>query len=64
MVKLIDNPLKPTTSGRCRYCRCTYYNACEEGCEWIDRQHTVCSTPNCLFRWCKAMAALCRRVDG
>lgn len=31
-------------SGICRVCGCTDDNACEEGCIWVDKEHTLCST--------------------
>lgn len=30
--------------GRCRFCGCTQLNACPEGCWWINRAETVCSS--------------------
>lgn len=33
---------KPTF-GVCRVCGCTDNAACEEGCSWVDRGHTLCS---------------------
>ena len=29
--------------GTCRYCGCTFDNACPEGCEWVDDEQTICS---------------------
>ena len=39
------------SSGRCRYCHCTDDHACDEGCEWIDDAHTVCSNTVCMHRY-------------
>jgi hypothetical protein len=50
-----NNPLKATTPGRCRYCRCTDERACDDGCSWADFQHTVCDSPWCLQRWAAAL---------
>jgi hypothetical protein len=27
----------------CRYCGCTPFQACAEGCEWVDSKCTICS---------------------
>jgi hypothetical protein len=32
------------TSGRCRWCGCTDAAACELGCSWRNRAHTLCSS--------------------
>lgn len=37
--------------GRCRYCGCTDDRACEEGCRWYDREHTVCDSPRCVNKF-------------
>lgn len=29
--------------GVCRYCGCTFENACPAGCEWLDSEQTFCS---------------------
>ncbi len=29
--------------GVCRYCGCTFDNACPQGCEWLDSEQTFCS---------------------
>lgn len=52
----INNPLPPTESNRCRYCRCTTMSACDEGCDWADRQQTVCDTQVCLYRFAAALS--------
>jgi hypothetical protein len=57
----IRNPLPATTPGRCRYCRCTDARACDEGCAWLDRHGTVCSSPECVQRWAFALARLYRK---
>jgi hypothetical protein len=54
----IFNPLPATTPGRCRYCRCTDALACDDGCTWLDTQHTVCSSSECVQRWAFALARL------
>lgn len=28
---------------RCRWCRCTYFDPCPEGCGWANREHTLCT---------------------
>lgn len=33
----------PPTSGVCRRCGCTDDWGCPEGCEWVDKEHTLCS---------------------
>lgn len=30
-------------SGRCRFCGCTHFNPCPEGCGWVDPGQTVCT---------------------
>jgi hypothetical protein len=30
-------------SGVCRACGCTDDEACEDGCFWVDPEHTLCS---------------------
>jgi len=30
--------------GTCRVCGCTDDNACEQGCWWVDEEHTLCSS--------------------
>jgi len=30
-------------AGVCRFCRCTHFNPCPEGCWWADRAQTLCS---------------------
>jgi hypothetical protein len=37
--------------GICRYCGCTDDYACEEGCWWVDKAHTVCSNDACCDRY-------------
>jgi hypothetical protein len=34
-------------SGTCRYCACTEYMACEQGCTWVDGAQSICSA--CLI---------------
>jgi hypothetical protein len=29
--------------GLCRFCGCTYYHPCPEGCGWADRKQTLCT---------------------
>lgn len=31
------------TPGICRFCRCSHFNPCPEGCWWADRAETLCS---------------------
>lgn len=31
-------------SGRCRFCRCTHFSPCPEGCAWANRDQTVCTS--------------------
>lgn len=38
-------------SGICRYCLCTEQRACEQGCSWVDRRQTVCSSEECVAQW-------------
>lgn len=33
-----------TPAGVCRFCGCSEYDACEEGCYWADRTFRLCST--------------------
>lgn len=34
---------KSPRSGTCRVCGCMDRCACDGGCEWVDRAHTLCS---------------------
>ena len=42
-------------SGVCRFCGCTYGNACKLGdgttCAWRDNRHTICSNPVCQLHY-------------
>jgi hypothetical protein len=29
--------------GRCRWCGCTYYEPCANGCGWANREQTLCT---------------------
>lgn len=29
--------------GRCRWCRCTEYEPCANGCGWANREQTLCT---------------------
>ena len=29
--------------GKCRWCGCTYYEPCPEGCGWANRDQTLCT---------------------
>ncbi len=29
--------------GRCRWCGCTEYRPCTNGCSWVERTFTLCS---------------------
>jgi len=40
---------KVTRRGVCRFCKCTHERACEPPCSWIDKYHTVCSSPGCVI---------------
>jgi hypothetical protein len=40
----------PLRRGRCRWCGCTYYDPCPEGCGWADPTETLCTA--------------CARLDG
>jgi len=31
------------TPGRCRWCRCTEYEPCANGCGWANREQTLCT---------------------
>lgn len=31
------------TSGRCRFCRCSHFDACPQGCGWADGAATLCT---------------------
>jgi hypothetical protein len=31
------------TPGRCRWCRCTHYEPCANGCGWANREQTLCT---------------------
>jgi hypothetical protein len=33
----------PLAPGTCRWCGCTDERACDVGCSWTDRTHTLCS---------------------
>ena len=33
----------PTRRGVCRVCGCTDHRACNGGCSWADRTHTICT---------------------
>lgn len=46
-----SNMLTITRPGRCRYCRCTDLRACDEGCAWLDKEHTVCNSLPCVERF-------------
>lgn len=43
------NLMKPLTirllrkRGVCRWCGCTDRAACDGGCSWVDKRHTLCS---------------------
>lgn len=52
-----------TGSGVCRFCGCTDAKPCQIGilvtprlsqvpwkCSWIDVDHTICSSPDCVLR--------------
>lgn len=43
-------------SGVCTVCGCTDLDACEGGCRWVDRGHTLCSSCSVL-----SVAAMLRR---
>jgi hypothetical protein len=32
--------------GICHVCACVDHEACDDGCEWADRTHTLCSACN------------------
>ena len=42
---------------RCRYCGCTENRACEGGCAWLNREHTVCSAPACAEKYKASLTA-------
>src|SRR6266478_3977359 len=56
--------------GVCTVCGCTDQEACAEGCEWTNRQHTLCSV--CYYlepedraaRRSEAIDELWTRIDG
>jgi hypothetical protein len=31
------------TPGRCRWCRCTEFEPCANGCGWANREQTLCT---------------------
>jgi len=31
------------TPGRCRWCGCTYERPCDLGCDWANRNQTLCT---------------------
>lgn len=31
------------TPGRCRWCGCTHFRPCEDGCDWANRRQTLCT---------------------
>jgi hypothetical protein len=33
-----------TPAGVCRFCGCSEYDACPDGCAWADRAQTVCTS--------------------
>lgn len=37
--------------GICRYCRCTDQRPCSGGCGWLDEEHTLCSSHDCMQRF-------------
>ena len=41
--KLGERQLPPRFYGTCARCGCTDERACEGGCSWADREHTVCT---------------------
>jgi len=53
-IVLIEIALK---RGRCRWCRCTDSRACEQGCSWSDKAHTLCSS-------CTSFDRLMRSATG
>lgn len=55
----VSNPLRPMRTGICRYCRCTDAMACDEGCSWVDKEHTVCSSDDCVRRFLAAVVRVC-----
>jgi hypothetical protein len=49
--------LRPGFEGICRQCGCTEDNACLfegffglEACGWLNKEHTVCTNPNCILK--------------
>jgi hypothetical protein len=44
------NLRKKLNRGKCRYCGCTDRMACYPPCWWMNREHTVCSNPNCVSK--------------
>lgn len=34
--------------GQCRFCGCTYWRPCADGCAWWDRAQTICT--RCIER--------------
>lgn len=34
--------------GQCRFCGCTYWEPCADGCAWWDRAQTICT--RCIER--------------
>lgn len=48
--------------GVCRYCGCSEFDPCENGCAWADRRQTVCS--ECTAAHKAASAAIAGGVAG
>lgn len=41
-------PPREPHSGQCRYCGCTYWRPCTDGCAWWDAAQTICT--RCIER--------------
>jgi hypothetical protein len=46
----------PERVGQCRWCGCTDARACDAGCSWANRQHTLCSECVALDRALRTVA--------
>jgi hypothetical protein len=34
---------RPLARGVCRFCQCSHFDPCPDGCAWLDRAQTVCT---------------------
>lgn len=41
----------PPEPGTCKFCGCDDENACEDGCAWVDKEQTVCSSDECVAKY-------------